>query len=228
VFLSPPWGGIKYKDSGTYNIRELMTPNIYDIIKTSLSLAPNIIFFLPRTLVMDDLLEILYTVLLEKNIDPNKIFLDIHILKSGNKIKALLIFFGPDCETEISQNDMKEYLCSKYDFSNETINKLLNIIKVIGNFQFLHSECMYHKQHCSIDENFEENFLKYFYKEILTEYQMNKLKLLEKKAYYTLNSLLFLKSLKLQNNNNNNIKNIPNTVGTNMSLNLINKSTKTK
>jgi hypothetical protein len=226
VFLSPPWGGIKYKDSGTYNIRELMTPNIYDIIKTSLSLAPNIIFFLPRTLLLDDLFEIIYSVILEKNMDPDRLFMNVHILKSANKIKALLIFFGPDCDNDITQNDMKEYLSSKYEFSNETLKKLINIIKVIGNFQFFHAECTFNKRYGLRDENHEEELLNYLYKEVLTEYQMNKLKLLEKKTLNTINSLLYLNSLKVQNNiniNNTLIK----TTGPNLTIKSI-KSTRKK
>jgi hypothetical protein len=74
-----------------------MTPNIYDIIKVSLTIARNIIFFLPRTLLLDELFEIISTILNdEKNGTGDRIFFDVHILKSAKKIKALMINFGLD------------------------------------------------------------------------------------------------------------------------------------
>ena len=71
-----------------------MTPNIYDIISTSLDIADKIIFFLPRTLNLNELFEIIETVLKEKGISTNLIFFNVHVLKSPNKIKALMIIFG--------------------------------------------------------------------------------------------------------------------------------------
>ena len=46
-----------------------MTPNVYDIIRTSLEIAPKIIFFLPRTLDIYELCEIIESILQEKDID---------------------------------------------------------------------------------------------------------------------------------------------------------------
>jgi hypothetical protein len=71
-----------------------MTPNIYDIVKTSLEIAPKIIFFLPRTLDLYELCEIIDTVLKEKGLNSENIFFDVHVLKSANKIKALMIIFS--------------------------------------------------------------------------------------------------------------------------------------
>ena len=67
-----------------------MTPNIYDIIKVSLSIAKNIIFFLPRTLLLDELFEIISSILNEeKSGSGDRLFFDVHILKSAKKIKHL-------------------------------------------------------------------------------------------------------------------------------------------
>lgn len=78
-----------------------MTPNVYDIIRTSLEIAPKIIFFLPRTLDIYELCEIIETILEEKGIDISAIYFDIHVLKSASKIKALMIIFG------INQQEVK-------------------------------------------------------------------------------------------------------------------------
>lgn len=72
-----------------------MTPDIYDIIRTSLSIAPRIIFFLPRSLLLKDLYSILDKILKEKNPEGKfDIIMDVHILNSANKIKALMIIFS--------------------------------------------------------------------------------------------------------------------------------------
>lgn len=81
-----------------------MTPNVYDIIRTSLEIAPRIIFFLPRTLDIYELCEIIESILHEKNIDISTIFFDIHVLKSASKIKALMIIFG----VNINQQEVKK------------------------------------------------------------------------------------------------------------------------
>jgi len=74
-----------------------MTPNIYDIIKVSLNISKNIIFYLPRTLLIDELFEILSTILnLQNSGSGDRIFFDVHVLKSAKKIKALMIIFGHD------------------------------------------------------------------------------------------------------------------------------------
>jgi hypothetical protein len=96
--LSPPWGGVKYKNSDVYSIKELMTPNIYDIVRTSLEIAPKIIFFLPRTLDLTELYGIIDTVLKEKGLNFENIFFDVHVLKSANKIKALMIIISLSIE----------------------------------------------------------------------------------------------------------------------------------
>jgi hypothetical protein len=95
VFLSPPWGGLKYKDSQYYSIRELVTPNIIEIVKTSLIIAKNIIFYLPRTLLLEELFDIVYEC--ANSLEPKKrreIFFDVHVLNSAKKIKAVMIIVG--------------------------------------------------------------------------------------------------------------------------------------
>lgn len=47
VFLSPPWGGPKYKSNAVFDLRG-MEPNYETTFFTSLSIAKNIIYLLPR------------------------------------------------------------------------------------------------------------------------------------------------------------------------------------
>ena len=48
-------------------------------------------FYLPRTIMLDEFFEILSDCVGEENI-----FIDIQILNSANKIKAILLLFGGD------------------------------------------------------------------------------------------------------------------------------------
>ena len=75
----------------------IKNPNIYEIIRTCLSIADKIQFYLPRTLILEELFQILEEILLSKNGGKREdIFMDIHILNSANKIKAILLIFGQD------------------------------------------------------------------------------------------------------------------------------------
>ena len=131
IFLSPPWGGISYKNSDIYSIKESMTPDISEIIKVSLNIVKYIMFYVPRTLRLEELFRIISSI--TKN---ERLFFDIHILKSANKIKALLIIFGYDINKTIKENDIGEYL--KYIYENFNLNdiyiKMISAIaKTIGN-----------------------------------------------------------------------------------------------
>jgi hypothetical protein len=79
-----------------------MTPNIYDIVRTSLKMAKNIIFYLPRTLMLDELFGIIKSVYKEMGMKTDKIYLDVHVLKSANKIKALMLILGHDINTDVT------------------------------------------------------------------------------------------------------------------------------
>lgn len=73
-----------------------MKPSIFDIVRTSLEIAPRIIFFLPRTLQLDELEAIIESVQKETEQGIRDIIFDVHILNSANKIKALMIIFSND------------------------------------------------------------------------------------------------------------------------------------
>jgi len=80
-----------------------MTPNIFDIVRTSLAIAPRIIFFLPRTLQLEELHQIIEKVQSESDKGARDVFFDIHIFNSANKIKALMIIFSNDLSTVIKK-----------------------------------------------------------------------------------------------------------------------------
>lgn len=82
----------------------MVTPDIHLIIKKSLSIGKNIMFYLPRLIDLNELFEILNEVT-----EKDCIFLDIHILESANKIKAILLLYGPGIST-INKNDMQNFI----------------------------------------------------------------------------------------------------------------------
>ena len=175
-----------------------MTPNIIDIVKVSLKIAKYIIFFFPRTLVIEDLIDILYSCIMENNSKGElynndlmsnnileKMFLDIHILKSANKIKALMIIFGHDCDSSITTSDLKEYLELNYpDAKPEKTQTLCNIAKIVGNFKLLKAESQLRKtysQDTNVSKTFYDALIKYLTTQVLTDIQLVKFKKVENK-----------------------------------------------
>ena len=104
VFLSPPWGGLEYKNSRNYSLKKMVTPDIHDVIRKSLSFGKNIMFFLPRLIDVKELFELIYDVT-----EQDFIFLDIHILESANKIKAILLLFGPNV-SQINKTEIDNFI----------------------------------------------------------------------------------------------------------------------
>ena len=202
IFLSPPWGGIQYKDSDIYSIKALMKPDIVEIIKVSLRISKHIMFYVPRTLMLEELFDILSQI---KKTD--RIFFDVHILKSANKIKALLIIFGYNIDNEIKDNEIDEYLKFVYDNFNiceNNIKILCTIAKIIGNYRFFENEICFRKSlllnsnknigdkiknksekenlindDYNIIDDVGKELCKFFYKQVLTEQEKIKLKSLK-------------------------------------------------
>ena len=142
IFLSPPWGGTEYKDSKVYSIKKFMYPDISKILRVSLNIADNILFFLPRNLDLDELFFLCSKAKneIEKN-TGNNLFFDIQVIKSNNRIKALLIIFGHNINQIFSKNKLKDYLNGKYEnIEEKQIDCLYSIIKKIGCFKFFKEE----------------------------------------------------------------------------------------
>ena len=200
IFLSPPWGGISYKNSDIYSIKASMNPDISEIIKVSLRIVKYIMFYVPRTLTLEELFGIISEIK-----ESNRLFFDIHILKSANKIKALLIIFGYDIDKKICEKEIDEYL--EYIYENfkisETNIKILSAIsKIIGNYRFLQNEINFRKnlyeelKNDSLDESFNagKELFNYFFKLVLTDQEKAKLKSLKIYSQYK----------KINNNRTNN------------------------
>ena len=75
IFLSPPWGGVSYKNSDIYSIKASMTPDINEIVKVSLRISKYIMFYVPRTLMLEELFGIVSDIKKNSNIFfPKSIF----------------------------------------------------------------------------------------------------------------------------------------------------------
>ena len=198
-----------------------MTPDISEIIKVCLRITKYIMFYIPRTLMLEELFEIISAIN-----GKNRLFFDIHILKSANKIKALLIIFGYDIDKKVGENEIDEYLKFIYEFKiTEIYIKLLSAIaKIIGNFRFFENEINFRKNIDEFDDsnckayNVGKKLYNYFFKLVLTEQEKIKLKSL--KVYQQFKCINNNKEKKSNNknkeskkqvNNINNINNINNT-----------------
>ena len=89
----------------------MVRPDIHEIVKKSLSIGKNLMFYLPRTIDINELFEIIHSCNNEK-----LIYLNVHILKSANKIKAILLLYGPSIiDLKMSDlYDIIDYIFSKF------------------------------------------------------------------------------------------------------------------
>lgn len=143
IFLSPPWGGTEYKSSEIYSIKKYMHPDITQIVRVSMNVADNILFFLPRNLDLDELFDICSKVKNEiKENSGKNIFFDIQIIKSNNRIKSLLIIFGHHIKDYFNKQKLEKFLKTQYykNINENNINKLFDEIKKIGCYLFFKEE----------------------------------------------------------------------------------------
>ena len=230
IFLSPPWGGIQYKNSDLYSIKALMKPDIIEIVKVCLRITKYIMFYVPRTLILDELFDII-----SKIKGTNRIFFDVHILRSANKIKALLIIFGYNIDKKITESEIDDYLkftYSSFNIADKYIKILSAVAKIIGNFRFFENESFFRKslenkekykennnyiinfnsEVINVDDMGKELYI-FFFKSVLTEQEKLKLKSLNlfKENKNNKNNINFLNanciSINKQNQNNNNLNN---------------------
>ena len=136
VFLSPPWGGMEYKEDSEYDIEKMMTPDINEIVAKCSTIANNLIFFLPRTTKINQIFKIL-----ETHYGLNETFLDVQILNSANKIKAVMIIFGKKVNTsELEISDMEKYVRKFPDATFNSAVTLELLLKIVGITEFLRKE----------------------------------------------------------------------------------------
>ena len=192
-----------------------MTPDISEIIKVCLRISKYIMFYVPRTLMLEELFEII-----SKINGKNRLFFDIHILKSANKIKALLIIFGYDIDKKVGEKEIDEYL--KYIYGEKLNEKYIKIFaaiaKIIRNYRFFENEINFRK---NIDKSLDENcnigkeLYNYFLDSVLTEQEKIRLKSLKIYSQFKSNN----KSKKLNKNLVNNINTLKKTNDINNLLN---------
>ena len=170
-----------------------MKPDIFEIVKVCVRITNYIMFYVPRTLILDELFDIISKI---KGI--NRIFFDVHILRSANKIKALLIIFGYNIDKKINESEIDDYLrftYSSFNISDKYIKILSAIAKIIGNFRFFENESFFrkslenkakYKENINYIINFNSDVINvdnmgkelynFFFKSVLTEQEKLKLK----------------------------------------------------
>ena len=170
-----------------------MKPDIFEIVKVCLRITKYIMFYVPRTLILDELFDIISKI---KGI--NRIFFDVHILRSANKIKALLIIFGYNIDKKINESEIDDYLrftYSSFNIADKYIKILSAIAKIIGNFRFFENESFFrkslenkakYKENNNYIINFNSDVINvdnmgkelynFFFKSVLTEQEKLKLK----------------------------------------------------
>lgn len=86
VFLSPPWGGVKYREVEKYSL-DLMRPNGFEVMRLCRKyLTNNIAFLMPRNINIDEVCGRL--------LDKHNPELECEENRVGTKIKTITVYFG--------------------------------------------------------------------------------------------------------------------------------------
>ncbi|KAH7331056.1 hypothetical protein KP509_20G013500 [Ceratopteris richardii] len=88
IFLSPPWGGPSYKAAKVFNIETMLEPeNGFSLFRVALSVAPNVVLYLPRTVDPEQLVQLawLSSPPLAYKVERNYI---------NGYLKALTVYYG--------------------------------------------------------------------------------------------------------------------------------------
>ncbi len=95
VFISPPWGGTSYSKDRIYNL-ENIKPRFKEIVRKALSLADNVVLFLPRNVDITQLSDLLLGYDSLYPVNTKECIVTIEALVYGGKsIRAILVFIGP-------------------------------------------------------------------------------------------------------------------------------------
>ena len=95
VFVSPPWGGLTYSKDQVYNL-ELIKPNFREIVRKSLSLADNVVLFLPRNVNIQQLSDILLSFESIYAAPHQECIVTLEaIIYGGRNLSAVVAFIGP-------------------------------------------------------------------------------------------------------------------------------------
>lgn len=100
VFMSPPWGGPKYLNATEYDIFQMITPDIKQIMQVCNKITRNVILYLPRNADPDQMIALL-------DCAPNlQRQIEIQLYYFGSKLRTIGLFIGemvhPDF-TEVSK-----------------------------------------------------------------------------------------------------------------------------
>ncbi|KAL2613690.1 hypothetical protein R1flu_025382 [Riccia fluitans] len=88
VFLSPPWGGPQYLNEEKYSIQTMLQPKDgFTLFKTALTIAPNVVLFLPRNVELIQLKELAWLTTPPLPCEVEKNYLD-------NRLKAITAYYG--------------------------------------------------------------------------------------------------------------------------------------
>ncbi|KAL3679200.1 hypothetical protein R1sor_022156 [Riccia sorocarpa] len=88
IFLSPPWGGPQYLNEEKYDIQTMLQPKDgLTLVKTALTIAPNVVLFLPRNVRLLQLKELAWLTSPPLPCEVEKNYVD-------NRLKGITAYYG--------------------------------------------------------------------------------------------------------------------------------------
>ena len=101
LFLSPPWGGVDYKEIKKYSLNN-MTPNGFELVRMCRKyMTNNIAFLMPRNIDIDEVRKHL--------LDKENREFEMEQNMVGSKIKTVTIYFGDLVDDDSEEDDSDKY-----------------------------------------------------------------------------------------------------------------------
>lgn len=103
VFVSPPWGGLKYSQELSYDLQS-MKPSFVEIVRKALTLADNLVIFLPRNIDIQQLGEMIASFKSIYSTKTKECMITVEALVYGERcVRAIIVYIGPLFQPKTSE-----------------------------------------------------------------------------------------------------------------------------
>ncbi len=109
VFISPPWGGTSYSKDQIYSL-DMIKPNFREVVRKAISLADNVVLFLPRNTNVQQLTNILtsYESIFASNEHKETVVTVEALIYGGRNLRAIIVYIGPMFQVNPSYNSCSQ------------------------------------------------------------------------------------------------------------------------
>ena len=135
AFVSPPWGGLGYKDESVFSLKNQITPDIDEILnKLKETACDEFCFYMPRNISYYEMCD-----MIANHWDIKTVNITFEKLHSANKVKAILVTFKPE-EGNLESQELSKYLEARFKLKGKELKESVRKVQKVGVVEFLETE----------------------------------------------------------------------------------------